>query len=65
MVKSEFIEESMHFIILCGIVGAFILYPKFREGCLEALGAIGVGCIVIVGGIGVLIWFLFTGLSVL
>ncbi len=55
----------MHFIILCGIVGAFILYPKFREGCLEALGAIGVGCIVIVGGIGVLIWFLFTGLSVL
>ena len=47
----------MHFIILCAVVGAFVIFPEFRTGCLAALGVIGVGFIVIVAMIGLLIWW--------
>ena len=23
----------MHFVILCAVVGAFVLFPEFRTGC--------------------------------
>ena len=46
------------FIILCAAVGAFIMFPEFRSGCLGVLGVIAVGFIVIVGGIGLLIWLI-------
>lgn len=47
------------FIIFCGLVGAFFLYPEFRQGCLGVLGAVAVGFIVIIGGIAGLLWMIF------
>ena len=49
------------FIILCAAVGAFVMFPEFRSGCLGILGVIGVGFIVIVGGISLLVLLLYIG----